>query len=105
MKKYVVGWLRFKPGKRDAFIAASREYIETCRAESGCEFFDFSLSPFDPDMAMVMEGFSSREIHEEAHLKTPHFKEFWRKLGEVCIDARFLNILSDTVIPDSAKFD
>ena len=105
MKKFIMGWLRFKPGKRDAFIAASREYIETCRAERGCEFFEFTLSPFEPDVAMVMECFSSRETHEDVHLKTAHFEEFWKKLGGVCIDARFLNILSNTVTPDSAKFD
>jgi quinol monooxygenase YgiN len=104
-KKYVVGWLRFKPGRRDAFIQASREYVETCRKERGCEFFEFSLSPFEPDIAMVMECFSSREIHEGEHLKTVHFEAFWKRLSDACIDARFLNILSDTVIPDSAKFD
>lgn len=105
MKKYIMGWLKFRPGKRDAFIAASRGYIEACRAEEGCEFFDFSLSPFDPDLAMVMECFASREVHELAHLKTGHFKTFWKQLGEVCVEGRFENIFADHVEPDSARFD
>ena len=103
-KKFIMGWLHFKPGKRDAFIAASRTYIETCRAEPGCEFFEFSVSPFDPDLATVMECFSDRRTHEEVHLKTEHFRKFWKDLGEVCIEGRFQNILSDTVEPDRHVF-
>jgi quinol monooxygenase YgiN len=103
-KKYVIGWLRFRPGKRDAFVHASREYVDKCRKERGCEFFEFALSPYDADMAMVMECFSSAAIHEQEHLKTAHFETFWKSLGDACLDARFLNILSDTVQPDSAKF-
>ena len=103
MKKFIMGWLKFKPGKRDAFIAASREYVEVCRTEAGCEFFDFSVSLFDPDMAMAMECFSSREMHA-AHLETERFKTFWKQLGEVCIEGRFENIFADHIEPDSARF-
>ena len=103
-KKYIMGWLRFKPGRRDAFIAAQRPYVEACRAEPGCEFFEFSVSPFDPDLATVMECFSSRAAHEQVHLNTEHFKAFWPALGEAAVEGSFLNILSDTVEPDSARF-
>ncbi|MEJ0013401.1 MAG: antibiotic biosynthesis monooxygenase [Bauldia sp.] len=103
-KKYIMGWLHFKPGKRDAFIAGSRDYVGKCRAESGCEFFDVSVSPFDSDLAMVMECFTSPEVHEAEHLNSRHFKQFWAALGEVCVEAHFENILSDTVIPDTTKF-
>ena len=103
-KKFIMGWLHFKPGKRDDFIAKSRWYADACRAEAGCEFFDFSLCPFDPDLAMVMECFSDRRAHEEDHIASEHFKRFWKALGEVCVEGRFQNILSDTVKPERHVF-
>ena len=103
MKKFIMGWLKFKPGMRDAFVASSAWYVDVCREEPGCVFFDMCLSPRDPDVAMVMECFASGEAHDQ-HLTTPHFHRFWKQLDDVCIEGTFQNIFSDTVVPDSAKF-
>lgn len=98
-----MGWLRFKPGKRDAFFAVARPFIEGARSEEGCEFFEMIASQYDPDLVVVMECFKSREAHE-AHLKTPHFLESWKVLNEFCDEGTFKNIFSDHVEPDSHKF-
>ena len=103
MKKFIMGWLKLRPGTRDAFIQRSASYIDVCRKEPGCVFFDFSLSPFDPDVAMVMECFASGEAHD-LHLTQPHFKKFWQELSEVCVEGTFENIFADHVVPDTARF-
>lgn len=98
-----MGWLKFRPGERDSFLRAQRSYVDACRAEPGCLFFDMPVDPFDSDTAMVMECFASEEAHAE-HLTRSHFHEFWAALGKVCLEGTFQNILSDEVTPDTAKF-
>ena len=44
MKKFIIGWMTYKPGLREEFLAVARKHQENTRAEPGCEFFDITLS-------------------------------------------------------------
>ena len=74
MKKYIVGWLTFRPGKRDEYFAGAQPFIEASQAEEGCLFYEHSPHPYIPDLVLIMECFKDEEAHA-AHLKTPHFLE------------------------------
>ena len=38
--KYVIGWLRLQPGKRDEFLTLMRPFIEKTCQEDGVDFFE-----------------------------------------------------------------
>ena len=39
-RKYIVGWLTCRPGKREALLAIFAPYARACLAEEGCRFFE-----------------------------------------------------------------
>jgi quinol monooxygenase YgiN len=102
-RKYIVGWLTFRPGKRAEFMEIALPYVAACRQEPGCLFFEMSLSPTDSDVVLAMECFQDAEAHT-THLKTPEFQAFWRVLDTLCLHGTFENVFAGSVIPDSATF-
>ena len=102
-RKYIVGWLTCRPGRRDELVELLGPYVAACRQEEGCRFFEMTPSIHDPDMVVLVECFESREAHA-AHLERPVFRDFWARLPEFCLEGRFENVLSSEVEPDRAEF-
>ena len=55
----VSGWLRLKPGMRDAFVASSLEAMESARRSVGCRAFVVAADPLEADIANVYECWDS----------------------------------------------
>ena len=102
-RKYIIGWLTCRPGRRDELAALIGPYVAACRAEEGCLFFDMNPSVTDPDVVTVAECFASREAHA-AHLERETFRLLWDRLYDLCLEGRFLSIFPDHVDPDTADF-
>ena len=102
-RKYIIGWLTCRPGKRDELIPLIRPYVAACLSEEGCVFFEMNPSIHDPDVVTVAECYASREAHE-AHLKRETFLRLWGRLHDLCLEGRFLNIFPHHVEPDTADF-
>jgi quinol monooxygenase YgiN len=75
MKKYVIGRVRVKPGMRDEYLDAGRDYIETSRRDAGCIYYREARDMDDPDGLIVVECWDTRE-HHAAHTRRPHFSAF-----------------------------
>ena len=101
--KFVVGWLKVRPGKRDEFLALARPYIAKTLAEDGIEFFEFNLSSTEPDTVIVIEKYRTPEVHSQ-HNQTAHFAEMWAHVQRLCIEGKFENISADRVDPDFQRF-
>jgi quinol monooxygenase YgiN len=102
-RKYIVGWLTMKPGKRDEFLGFARPYVLECRKEEGCLFFEMTPSLDNPDVVVIAECFKDSAAHT-LHLESGLFQEFWQRLDTVCLNGRFENVFADRVFPDSADF-
>ena len=103
-RKYIVGWLVLKPGRREAFLAdVARPYISACRKEPGCLFFEMLASLDNPDGLVIAECFASAEAHA-VHLRTDGFAAFWETLNREGISGRFENVIAGQVSPDAASF-
>jgi len=101
-KKYVMGWLKLKPGKRDAFVAEYQKGALATRREPGCVFYDFALSSEDTDTVLIMECFANEDAHA-SHLKQPHFKAVWAAFQKFGAEGRFEDIWSNTFKPSSVR--
>ena len=104
MKKIIVGWMTYKPGMREDFLALARKHQAVARAEPGCEFFDITLSLDQPDVGIVVECFTDEAAHE-AHNATPHMAWVREQMVPILKDARFHNIHSDRIKVDEMQFD
>jgi quinol monooxygenase YgiN len=102
-RKYIIGWLRLKPGQGSDFVSRARTYAAGCREEDGCLFFEFNPSIDNPDVFVVAECFRDADAHE-AHLKRALFLDFWKGLDEIALSGKFENVFADAVIADSATF-
>jgi quinol monooxygenase YgiN len=103
-RKYIVGWLTCRPGKRDALLTIFAPYARACLAEAGCRFFEVGPSVHDEDVVVVSECFSSREAHD-VHLRSERFRAFQKLLPDYCLRGRFENVFSGDVEPDTANFE
>jgi quinol monooxygenase YgiN len=103
-RKYVMGWLKLKPGMRAAFIEEYARGVAATRREPGCIFYDYGISPVDPDAMIIMECFASEAAHA-AHLATPHFKAVWRAFERLGVSGTFQDIWSDSFKPSAVRFD
>ena len=97
--KFVIGWLKVRPGKRDEFMALAGPFIGATLRESGVEFFEFHLSSTDPDTVIAIEKYRTPTVHDRHH-QTAHFAEMWEHVQRLCIEGRFENIYADRQ-PDS----
>jgi quinol monooxygenase YgiN len=102
-RKFIIGWLTCRPGRRDELVALLPDYVAACRAEEGCVFFEMNPSIHDPDAVTLAECFTSGEAHE-AHLQRETFRRFWAILPELCLEGRFENIYADHVDQDRTDF-
>jgi quinol monooxygenase YgiN len=80
--KFIIGWLHFKPGTRDAFLEKIQPLIEKIRGEEGNIFFELNPRLGQPDTAMLTECFVDDAAHR-AHKQFPHMKELFASFDEV----------------------
>jgi quinol monooxygenase YgiN len=102
-RKYVMGWLKMKPGKRDAFLEEYAKGAAATRREAGCVFYDYAASTEDADTVLIMECFESEAAHA-AHLQQPHFKAVWAAFEKFGASGNFLDMWSDEAKPSSVEF-
>lgn len=88
MKKYVIGRVKVRPGQRDAYLAAARDYIATSRRDAGLVYYQQGLDNDDPDGLIVIECWESPEAHE-AHTKAPYFAAFGPTFMQYVVRAHF----------------
>jgi quinol monooxygenase YgiN len=74
---YVLATIKAAPGKAAELIAAAQPCIAATRLEDGCISYDYVQDTANPDIVIVIERWTNRESLE-AHLHTPHLKE-WRE--------------------------
>ncbi len=98
----VIGWIDTKPGQRDAFLAASQDFVRLTRAEPGVLFFELHRSDDDENVVIAIEGYASAEAHE-AHVKAAHFPPFIEMFRRHAIGGRFENALGATRRLDELK--
>jgi quinol monooxygenase YgiN len=98
--KYVIGWIRIKPGQREQFLAECRGFFEATRAEPGVVAFEFLPSLDDPDVVVCVESYTSPEAHD-AHRATPHFEAFRPLIKTHVMGGRFEAVVTDTVTKDA----
>jgi quinol monooxygenase YgiN len=55
----VSGSIRVRPGRRDAFLASSRDAIVEARATEGCRDFVVAADPIESDRVNVYEEWES----------------------------------------------
>lgn len=57
----VSGWLKLKPGTREAFVASSLEAMVLARRSVGCRAFVVAADPLEADLVNVYECWDSEE--------------------------------------------
>ncbi|WP_405054086.1 putative quinol monooxygenase [Tabrizicola sp.] len=78
-------------------------YLEECRAEPECRFFEMMRTREDPLTVLVCECFDSEAAHE-AHLQRPHVQAFFGALSKIAGVGRFQNMVTAKVTPDAVDF-
>ena len=92
--KYVIGWLRVKPGKRDQLLVRIRPFVAQSQAKSGIKIFEVNPSDSDPDVVVFSEGYDSDEVHQR-HLATPEHVALLADIALIGIGGRFEHIYSE----------
>jgi quinol monooxygenase YgiN len=103
-KKFIMGWLTVRPGKRDEFMAISEPFISATLQEQGVIFFEFHPSLTDPNLVIVVECYATPEV-QDFHHKTPHFAAMWEEVQRLIAEARFENIFAASVVTDIVTFE
>ena len=98
--KYVIGWIRIKPGQREDFLVKCRSFFEVTRAEPGVVSFEFLPSLDDPDVVVAIESYISPEAHD-THRATPHFETFRALIKSHVMGGRFEAIVTDAVAKET----
>ena len=101
--KYVIGWIKLQPGKRDEFLSLLGPFTEKTQQEEGNDFFEYYPSSKDPDTVFIAEKFRSAEDHD-LHHQTPQHIDIWGHIQRLGAEARFENIFADRVEVDELKF-
>jgi quinol monooxygenase YgiN len=103
-RKYIMGWLTLKPGMRAAFLEEYAIGAAATRQEAGCVFYDYAVSPTDPDAMVIMECFASEAAHA-VHLETPHFKAVRAAFERLGVSGTFEDIWSADSKSSAVRFD
>ena len=101
--KYVIGWLKLRPGARDEFMTLARPFVAETLKEDGMIFFEFHHNSFDPDGVVVVECYRDHATHER-HWTTSHFKEMWAHVERLTLEGHFENVFAARIEPDHIRF-
>lgn len=89
--KYVIGWLRMKPGRRDDLLARIRPFAAASREEEGVIFFEVNPSDAEADVVTFVECYESEAVHQR-HLATPEHDALLADIALMGIGGRFHHI-------------
>jgi quinol monooxygenase YgiN len=101
--RYVIGWLKVKPGRRDEFMRLAKPVFAITRKEEGCLFYEAHPTTEDPDLIVLIEGWQT-VAHHLAHQKAPHHAAFGPIVVENCVEGRFDEIDAKDVVTQTPKF-
>jgi quinol monooxygenase YgiN len=101
--RYVIGWLKVKPGKRDEFMRLAKPVFAITQKEDGCLFYEAHPTTEDPDLVILVEGWQSRAQHE-AHQKAAHHVAFGPEVVRLCVGGRFEEIEAKDVVTQLPNF-
>lgn len=101
--KYIVGWLTLREGSEEAIDKILGPYVETCRNEPECRFFEMIRTRQNPLVILISECFESEQAHA-LHLEKSHFLEFWEELHKFALIGRFENVIAGSINPDAYDF-
>lgn len=99
----VLGWLRLKPGKREAFMSQVPRYLAATRSMDGVLFAEINPSHEDADLVVLTFGYRDATAHR-ALADAPQELELLSILDELAIDGRFENITSRGSRLDVVRF-
>ena len=89
---FVVATIVLKSGQRGEFVEKANELVvQQTRAERGCLFYDLTESTSDPNLAIFVERWDSREALE-AHFSSPHMVA-WRPVSGPMIETRTVEVI------------
>lgn len=72
---YITVKRKLQPGTADAYLEASRPFLEATRQEPGNKWFEHFRSIDDPDTILTIEAFDDASAGE-AHVDSEHFRDF-----------------------------
>ena len=78
----VLGWLRLKPGKREAFMSQVPRYLAATRSMDGVLFAEINPSHEDADLVVLTFGYRDATAHR-ALVDAPQERElspYWMSL-------------------------
>ena len=78
----VIANMRAQPGKEDELRAALEALIEPTKQEAGYVNYDLHQGAADPAIFYFYENWESEELLD-AHLNSPHLRDFSSRLGEL----------------------
>jgi quinol monooxygenase YgiN len=78
----IIAALPAKPGREQELRQAAEAIVEPTRREEGCIAYYLHQGIDDPTVFYFYENWASAEMLE-AHMKTPHFREFAAKLDDL----------------------
>jgi quinol monooxygenase YgiN len=89
--RYIIGWLRAKPGKREEFLRRTKPAFAITKKEDGCLFYEAHPAADDPDLIVFIEGWQTAEQHR-AHEKAAHHVALGPTVVELCTGGTFHEI-------------
>jgi quinol monooxygenase YgiN len=88
---YVIATLKIRPGTLEALANLAQPLIVGTRAEAGCLLYDLTASITDPETAVFLEKWESREALQ-AHYGTPHFAS-WSEANKAYVLSAKIEII------------
>ena len=89
---YVIASITLKPGMRAEFVKKANELVvPQTNAEAGCIDYDLTESSADPNLAVFVERWETREALA-AHLEAEHMLA-WRPVSNPMIADRKVEII------------
>lgn len=89
---FVIASIVLKPGMRTEFVKKAHELtIPKTREEDGCITYELTTSAGDPNLAIFVERWESREALQ-AHLSSDHMAA-WRPVSGPMIETRTIEVI------------
>ena len=98
--KYVIGWLKLRPGMRDQLMNRIKPFVALSLTEQGVRHFEVNTSASDPDTVVFIESYDSDELHQ-AHQDTPEHQALLADIFKVAVSGKFEHIYPVSTRTDS----
>ncbi len=98
--KYVIGWLKLRPGTRDQLMNRIKPFVALSLTEQGVRHFEVNTSASDPDKVVFIESYDRGELHR-AHQDTPEHQALLADIFKVAVSGKFEHIYPASTRTDS----